>query len=165
MRTVQAKASVTTVDDYAIPDSELELKSHRIWLSNVVVVRRAKVKRKWHVNGLRRLIVMVIVHGLAMFAPFTFNWGALGVAVVLHVLTGMLGITLSFHRNLTHRSFRLVKWLEYLFAYFGCLALQMAEKAIEYELKMVKCENSHFQAKSQKLREANDRFAYESEGK
>ncbi|XP_074278927.1 palmitoyl-monogalactosyldiacylglycerol delta-7 desaturase, chloroplastic-like [Silene latifolia] len=106
-----------------MPDSELELKSHRIWLSNVEV-RKPKVKRKWHVKGVRRLIVMLMVHVLAMFAPFNFNWGAFWVAVVLHVLTGMLGVTLSFHRNLTHRSCQLVKWLEYLFAYFGCLALQ-----------------------------------------
>ncbi|KAL9244685.1 hypothetical protein vseg_018437 [Gypsophila vaccaria] len=67
---------------------------------------------------------MIIVHGLAMFAPFTFNWGALWVAIVLHVITGLFGVTLSFHRNLTHKSFTLVKWAEYLFAYFGSLALQ-----------------------------------------
>ncbi|XP_074275913.1 palmitoyl-monogalactosyldiacylglycerol delta-7 desaturase, chloroplastic-like [Silene latifolia] len=124
MRNVQAKVSLTSLEDSsAIPESKLELKSHRIWLSNIVV-RKPKEKTKWHVNGIGRLIVVGMIHGLAMFAPFNFNWSALWVALVLYVLTGLFGVTLSFHRNLTHRSFKLVKWLEYLFAYFGSLALQ-----------------------------------------
>jgi fatty-acid desaturase len=36
----------------------------------------------------------------------------------------MFGITLSFHRNLSHKSFKLPKWLEYTFAYCGVQALQ-----------------------------------------
>ncbi|MCL7035178.1 hypothetical protein MKW94_019405 [Papaver nudicaule] len=35
-----------------------------------------------------------------------------------------LGISLSYHRNLTHKSFKLTKSLEYLFAYFGLHAAQ-----------------------------------------
>ncbi|KAL9238590.1 hypothetical protein vseg_012990 [Gypsophila vaccaria] len=67
---------------------------------------------------------MIVSHGLAMCAPFNVNLGALCVAIVLHLVTGILGICLSYHRNLTHKSFVLPKWLEYLFAYFGVLALQ-----------------------------------------
>ncbi|CAL8152012.1 unnamed protein product [Prunus armeniaca] len=33
-------------------------------------------------------------------------------------------MTLSYHRNLAHRSFTLPKWLEYSFAYCGVLSLQ-----------------------------------------
>ena len=40
------------------------------------------------------------------------------------ICTGALGITLCYHRVLTHRSLRLRKPLEYLFAVFGTLALQ-----------------------------------------
>ncbi|KAJ6827802.1 palmitoyl-monogalactosyldiacylglycerol delta-7 desaturase, chloroplastic isoform X1 [Iris pallida] len=36
----------------------------------------------------------------------------------------MLGITLSYHRHLSHRSFKLPKWLEYTFAYLGAQAGQ-----------------------------------------
>ncbi|CDO98157.1 unnamed protein product [Coffea canephora] len=64
------------------------------------------------------------MHFLSLFAPFTFNWGAFWIAVGLYVITGLLGITLSFHRNLSHRSFKLPKWLEYFFAYCGVQALQ-----------------------------------------
>ncbi|KAK9677214.1 hypothetical protein RND81_11G128700 [Saponaria officinalis] len=113
-------------DDEPKLSQEKDTKSYKIWLSNVVVKKPNKnkmEKKKWHVRGIRRLIVMIIVHGLTLFAPLTFNWGAFWVAVLLHVISG-LGITLSFHRNLTHKSFTLVKWVEYLFAYFGSLALQ-----------------------------------------
>ncbi|KAG6425328.1 hypothetical protein SASPL_115756 [Salvia splendens] len=64
------------------------------------------------------------IHLLCALGPFTFNWGAFGVALGLYVITGLLGITLSFHRNLSHKSFKLPKWLEYFFAYCGTLALQ-----------------------------------------
>ena len=37
---------------------------------------------------------------------------------------GCLGITLSFHRQLSHRAFATPKWLEYALAYCGVLAVQ-----------------------------------------
>jgi len=45
-------------------------------------------------------------------------------AAVILYLSGALGVTLCYHRTLTHRGLRLVKPLEYLFAIFGVLALQ-----------------------------------------
>ncbi|KAK9098724.1 hypothetical protein Syun_025769 [Stephania yunnanensis] len=68
--------------------------------------------------------VVLAMHGLCVFAPLSFNWSAFWVAVVLYVVTGLFGITLSFHRNLAHRSFKLPKLLEYLFPYFGVQAMQ-----------------------------------------
>ncbi|GAV81483.1 LOW QUALITY PROTEIN: hypothetical protein CFOL_v3_24938, partial [Cephalotus follicularis] len=65
-----------------------------------------------------------VVHLLSVFAPFYFNWGAFWVAFGLYVASGLLSITLSFHRNLSHRSFKLPKWLQYVFAYCGVQALQ-----------------------------------------
>ncbi|XP_074312644.1 acyl-CoA C20 Delta5-desaturase-like [Silene latifolia] len=101
--------------------------SGRIWRSDIVVNRpknNVLIRSKWNWLDIRTLSVIITIHGLAMFAPFCFNWGALWVALVLWFITGILGITLSYHRNLTHKSFKLPKWLEYLFAYFGNLALQ-----------------------------------------
>ncbi|KAI3455312.1 hypothetical protein Pfo_011975 [Paulownia fortunei] len=97
----------------------------RIFLSDVVVKRR-KVYwgRKWNSLDVATVGVVIAMHLLCIFAPFTFNWGAFWAAVGLYVITGLLGITLSFHRNLTHRSFKLPKWLEYFFAYCGVQALQ-----------------------------------------
>jgi stearoyl-CoA desaturase (delta-9 desaturase) len=61
---------------------------------------------------------------LAVFVPGMFHWSALIVAAVLMYVTGGVGITLCYHRALTHRALRLRKPLEYAFAIFGTLALQ-----------------------------------------
>ncbi|GLU22074.1 hypothetical protein SLE2022_381730 [Rubroshorea leprosula] len=98
----------------------------RILLSDVVVKRRKRVfrARKWNSLDIGTAGVVLAMHLLSFFAPFYFNWVAFWVAFGLYVVTGLLGITLSFHRNLSHRSFKLPKWLEYLFAYCGVQALQ-----------------------------------------
>ncbi|KAL5575710.1 hypothetical protein UlMin_017409 [Ulmus minor] len=102
------------------------VKGKRIILSDVVVKRPRNVfqGRKWNTLDLATVGVVLAMHFLSLFAPFYFNWGAFWSAVTLYVVTGLLGITLSFHRNLSHRSFKLPKWLEYLFAYCGVLAMQ-----------------------------------------
>jgi fatty-acid desaturase len=38
-----------------------------------------------------------------VIAPFTFSWRNLAVALVLYLLTNMVGICLAYHRLLTHR--------------------------------------------------------------
>ncbi|KAJ0700818.1 putative fatty acid desaturase domain, acyl-CoA desaturase [Helianthus annuus] len=98
----------------------------RILFSDVVVARPRDVYtgRKWNAMDIATAGVVVAMHLLCGFAPFTFSWRALSVAVGLYVVTGLLGITLSFHRNLSHKSFKLPKWLEYAFAYCGVQALQ-----------------------------------------
>jgi sn-1 stearoyl-lipid 9-desaturase len=64
------------------------------------------------------------VGALAVFWPGAFHWAALAAAAVVFYATVALGISLCFHRVLTHRSLRLMKPLEYLLAIFGTLALQ-----------------------------------------
>ncbi|KAF5197513.1 Acyl-coa c20 delta5-desaturase [Thalictrum thalictroides] len=85
---------------------------------------RRKRVREWHAWDKINATVLFIVHALCLFAPSTFNWSAFWVAFALYVFTVMFGITLSYHRNLAHRSFKLPKYLEYLFAYIGLHALQ-----------------------------------------
>nr|GLL47105.1 palmitoyl-monogalactosyldiacylglycerol delta-7 desaturase, chloroplastic-like isoform X2 [Ipomoea trifida] len=69
-------------------------------------------------------VMAPLAHLLCLFAPFCFSWDAVGVAFGLYIITG-LGVTLSYHRNLSHRSYKLPKWLEYFFAYCGVHALQV----------------------------------------
>lgn len=64
------------------------------------------------------------VHLLALLAPWYFSWKALGVAVLLHWLFGSIGICLAYHRLLSHRSFQVPQWLEYILATIGAMALQ-----------------------------------------
>ncbi|KAF5198887.1 Acyl-coa 5-desaturase al21 [Thalictrum thalictroides] len=80
--------------------------------------------REWHIRDIYYATLLLSVHVLCVFAPSTFNWTAAWLTIVLGVLTGLFGIALSYHRNLTHSSFKLPKYLEYLFAYFGLHALQ-----------------------------------------
>ncbi|XP_042517625.1 palmitoyl-monogalactosyldiacylglycerol delta-7 desaturase, chloroplastic-like isoform X2 [Macadamia integrifolia] len=102
---------------------------HQILLSDVVVKqgRRVYLGRKWNSLDMATAGVVLFMHLLCLFALFTFNWRAFWVAVSLYVLTGLFGITLSFHRNLTHRSFKIPRWLEYFFAYCGVQALRCGE--------------------------------------
>jgi stearoyl-CoA desaturase (delta-9 desaturase) len=72
------------------------------------------------------IFFMAAIHVGALFAflPSNFSWTAVGLAVFLHWLTGGLGITLGWHRLVTHRSFQTPKWLEYLLVFFGSLSLE-----------------------------------------
>ncbi|KAM0035064.1 putative fatty acid desaturase domain, acyl-CoA desaturase [Helianthus debilis subsp. tardiflorus] len=107
-------------------EGEEEPVNKTIFMSDVVVTRKRNLfrNRKWNIVDVITLIWVLFVHFLTLFAPFTFTWGAFWAAFLFHVLCGMLGITLSFHRNLAHHSLKLPKWLEYTFAYFGVQAAQ-----------------------------------------
>lgn len=65
-----------------------------------------------------------LMHVGLVFAPATFSWPAFWVLVGLHWLTVGLGVTLGYHRLLTHRSFKAPKWLEHFLAVCGALAAQ-----------------------------------------
>lgn len=72
------------------------------------------------------IIFMIVIHALALFAflPSTFSWAAVGLAVIFHWVTGGLGVTLGYHRLVTHRSFTAPKWLEYFLVLCGTLSCQ-----------------------------------------
>jgi fatty-acid desaturase len=60
---------------------------------------------------------------LLAFVPAYFSWTALAVCVILHWLTGGIGICMTYHRLLTHRSFATrPRWLEYALTMIGCCA-------------------------------------------
>ncbi|XP_010522172.1 PREDICTED: delta-9 acyl-lipid desaturase 1-like [Tarenaya hassleriana] len=85
--------------------------------------RRAFWGRKWKRLDVVKASMFLFVHFLCLLAPFHFNRRALRLALAVYTVGG-LGITVSYHRNLAHRSYKLPKWLEYFFAYCGLLALQ-----------------------------------------
>lgn len=64
------------------------------------------------------------VHVGALAAPFYFSWSGVIVFLVLGWLTGAVGVTLGYHRLLTHRSFKTPKWFEYLITSIACAAWQ-----------------------------------------
>lgn len=74
--------------------------------------------------------VMSVVIGMAVFhlaclgVLFVgFSWTALAVAVFMYVFRGM-GVTIGFHRLLAHRSFKTNRFIQFLLAFAGSLAVQ-----------------------------------------
>jgi stearoyl-CoA desaturase (delta-9 desaturase) len=51
------------------------------------------------------------------------DWSSLAVMLAMYVLT-VLGVTLGFHRLLTHRSFQTYKGVQYVIAAIGSMAVQ-----------------------------------------
>jgi stearoyl-CoA desaturase (delta-9 desaturase) len=67
-------------------------------------------------------IWLIVVHLLALAAPFYFSWSGLALAFLLHWMTGSLGICLGFHRLLTHTGLEVPVWLQRTLATIGTLA-------------------------------------------
>ncbi len=69
---------------------------------------------------------IISIHLLALLAlvPWLFSWSGLILAIVGVAVYGCLGITLCYHRVLTHQGLKLPKWLEHSFAVLGVLCLQ-----------------------------------------
>ncbi|KLU04686.1 Fatty acid desaturase [Rhodopirellula islandica] len=78
----------------------------------------------------RYVIVLSLVHlvALAAFVPmwfsYLFTWSGLVAGIAGHFLFGMLGITIGYHRLLTHRGFKCPKWMEHTLAILGMCNLQ-----------------------------------------
>ncbi len=65
-----------------------------------------------------------ILHIGCLFAPFFFSWSAVIVAAVLYWVVGGLGVTLGYHRLLTHRSFETHPVIRYALTIFATMAYQ-----------------------------------------
>ncbi len=72
------------------------------------------------------VVALAGVHLVALlaFIPALFTWSGLVLCLIFVWLTGGIGITLTFHRLLTHRSFKTYKWFEYFLVLVACLAWQ-----------------------------------------
>ncbi|HZQ50565.1 MAG TPA: fatty acid desaturase [Bryobacteraceae bacterium] len=69
-------------------------------------------------------LTLVVLHIGAIGALFLFNWRAALVALFLYWMATGLGISMGYHRLLTHRSYKVPQALEYFFAICGALTLE-----------------------------------------
>ncbi len=69
-------------------------------------------------------VVIAAFHLGAVAALFTFHWSSACVFLVMWLFGQNVGISISYHRQLTHRGFTTPKWLEYFMAICGTMALQ-----------------------------------------
>lgn len=71
------------------------------------------------------MIAFAVFHILAIFAViFLWDWKAIAVAAVLYWVCIGWGIGMGYHRLHTHRSYKVPKWIDYLFAICGTMTLQ-----------------------------------------
>ncbi len=99
----------------------------QVVLSDVHAVKKRNLffGRDWNKTDLAYAAFLGGMHLLALAAPFTFSWPMVWLFLGTYFVSGCLGITLSYHRQLSHRSFQTPKWLEYVLAYCGVLAVQV----------------------------------------
>src|SRR5690242_13082259 len=67
---------------------------------------------------------MIAFHIGALAALFFFTWKAFWVSVFLWWVSGSLGIGMGYHRLLTHRGYKVPRWLEYFLTFCAVLALE-----------------------------------------
>lgn len=67
---------------------------------------------------------LLLIHAVAAVGFWFFSWSGLFIALGLYVMTIPLGISIGFHRLLTHRSFESPTWLTWVCGLTGTLAMQ-----------------------------------------
>jgi fatty-acid desaturase len=100
-------------------------------MGNETKIEKQENRIHWHTA-----IFVGLFHLGAVAALFMFNWRALAVAIALWWISASLGVGMGFHRQLTHRSYKTPKLVEYFLTLCGTLALEgghiieMTEKAL-----------------------------------
>jgi fatty-acid desaturase len=72
-------------------------------------------------GGIHLIALLAFLPGLS---SWLFTWSGLVLAVLGHFTFGMFGVTIGYHRLLTHRGFSCPKWFEHMLAIFGMCNLQ-----------------------------------------
>ncbi len=80
-----------------------------------------KFQRRWGTIGF-----MTAIHVLTIFAlqPKFWSFQNFSTFLILYWVTACLGVTLGYHRLLSHRAFQVPHWLERFFATCGALSCQ-----------------------------------------
>ncbi|MCP4120228.1 MAG: acyl-CoA desaturase [Bacteroidetes bacterium] len=86
-----------------------------------IVVYPKKQARRW-----KTIIFMIAIHLLALWAilPWMWSWNNIIALGVLYWLTACIGVTLGYHRLLSHRAFVVPRWLEVIIATCGAMSCQ-----------------------------------------
>lgn len=70
------------------------------------------------------IIFIALLHLLCLLCWHTFTWSGLAMFALFSWIGGGLGITLCFHRLLTHQSFKTPNWFKYFITLCGCIQWQ-----------------------------------------
>lgn len=89
----------------------------------VPVPQRFRDRFPYGVNW-ANVIWMAVMHAGAVAAFWYVSWQAVAVCIFLHWVTACLGVTLGYHRLLTHGSLEVPRWLKYFFSICGMLSAE-----------------------------------------
>ena len=86
-------------------------------------------------------IVFAILHVLTLvaFVPMFVHVSSIVVFFIMAWITGGLGVTLGYHRLLTHRSFVTYKPIEYMLTIFACLSWQGGASSMGWHASSASC--------------------------
>ena len=72
------------------------------------------------------ILFMLLIHILAGVAllPQFWSWGSVAILFILYWVTACWGVTLGYHRLLSHRSYSVPQWLARFFATCGALSAE-----------------------------------------
>ena len=84
----------------------------------LAIYKKDERKIKW-----KTVVAIGMIHVVALFAfrEDLFSYSGLAVGIFMYFIAGMFGVTICYHRLLTHRSFRTYKWMEYFLTFCGDL--------------------------------------------
>ena len=85
------------------------------------ISKTKKARKRWGT-----VFFMIAIHSLTIFAlqPKFWSWQAFTAFLILYWVTACLGVTIGYHRLLSHRSFQVPKPLERFFATCGAISCQ-----------------------------------------
>src|ERR1700761_1992060 len=86
-------------------------------MTQVYNAKRGKIN--WYTAS-----IVAIFHIGAIAALFLFSWKALLVTAILWYVSLSFGIGMGYHRLLTHRGYKVPKWVEYFLTTCATLALE-----------------------------------------
>uniref|UniRef100_A0A7S3EKK7 Fatty acid desaturase domain-containing protein n=1 Tax=Rhodosorus marinus TaxID=101924 RepID=A0A7S3EKK7_9RHOD len=126
VRAVAAPVPQETREGKAKPQRKTGEVLHKIFNSDVEVRRDIPYwsPRKWVSKDWVIMAFVLGIHLTCLAVPFTMSWTNVALFTVMYIITGMLGITLTYHRLLSHRAFKVPKPVEYFLAYCGVLSCQ-----------------------------------------
>lgn len=64
------------------------------------------------------VVALTFLHCVSILAVWHFTWSALIITIVLYFATG-IGVTIGYHRLLTHSGFQTYAWVRYVWALIG----------------------------------------------
>jgi len=70
-------------------------------------------------------VILIHLGALCAAVPWLFSWAGLALLLVMVWLTASLGVSLGFHRLLSHKSYKARPWLRNTLLVLGCLSLEM----------------------------------------